>query len=97
MILLFHYFRYGYADFSNSALAQKAMKALNETDLFGRNVRLDLANSSRGGGSTPRGRGKENIYTVTHRALCYVYTLPLVYKHLVASMCSVNPPVNVIL
>ena len=74
MILLFHYFRYGYADFSNSALAQKAMKALNETDLFGRNVRLDLANSSRGGGSTPRGRGKENIYTVIYRALCYVCT-----------------------
>lgn len=40
-------------------MAQKAVKSLNETEFFGRNVRLDIANGppSGGGGVTPRGRG----------------------------------------
>jgi nucleolin len=45
---------FGYADFPNSKLAQKAIKSLNETDLYGRNVRLDISNT-KSNSTTPRG------------------------------------------
>ena len=51
---------FGYADFPSKALAQKVVKKLNEAELFGRNLRLDIANGAPGGGgNTPRGRGKK--------------------------------------
>ena len=63
-------YRFGYADFSSSKDAKKAIKKLNDEDLFGRRVRLDIARPRTGGGGfsgdggggrggwgTPRGRG----------------------------------------
>lgn len=47
--------RFGYADFSSKSVAQNAIKTLSETDLLGRNVRLDLANSRSNSSTTPRG------------------------------------------
>jgi RNA recognition motif-containing protein len=53
-VLLVFILRFGYADFPNSKLAQKAIKSLNETDLYGRNVRLDISNT-KSNSTTPRG------------------------------------------
>lgn len=54
-------FSFGYADFANEKVAQKALKALSGMECLGREVRLDLANNGSTPSTTPRGRGKQSI------------------------------------
>lgn len=56
---IIYIFSFGYADFANEKLAQKAMKALNGMECLGRELRLDLANNSSTPSTTPRGRGDQ--------------------------------------
>ena len=58
--------RFGYADFSSKKEAERAMKKVNGKDLFGRAVRVDVANPSQRSNSTPAGgrRGKPEQVSV---------------------------------
>lgn len=59
-IIYISIFRFGYADFANEKIAQKAMKALSGMECLGREVRLDFASNNSTPSTTPRGRGKQN-------------------------------------
>ena len=51
----FHSYRFGYADFSKASEAKKAMNSLVGQELCGREIRLDIANSTTPKERTPRG------------------------------------------
>ena len=76
MLLIRLFGRFGYADFPSSAAASKAIEKLSGMDLNGREVRLDNANSTPGGGSrggrggTPRGGGRGGMYRVCISDVC---------------------------
>ena len=49
---------FGFVEMSNSEEAQKAIEALNETDLKGRNIRVSEAKPREGGSNRGRGGGE---------------------------------------
>ena len=51
---------YGYADFANAKDCKKALEGMNNADIYGRSIRLDLANSVGGG----RDRGMSLLHHV---------------------------------
>ncbi len=66
---------FGYAEFSSSKEANKAMKEISGNDLDGRDVRLDIAQPRAGGGGggrtprggrggTPRGGGRGGVWNL---------------------------------